>query len=219
MLINQIWKTVNVSSILVLPIFNKEMDKFTHRSNGVTYLFNQLCFDSGLINTFLSSDINKCDTNNKYLHLMFDSQALASSLGVRGVTSPYFSLNEAIMDSIFFDSFYFYNGLSILTLKIPSNLINDILLIEDNKYSKVSDDYKELLSPFISRVLKKESDIGYQITKTNLAEKIVLKSSDLRKELSHLLSETISKEQEYYTVFVEEKETLTFNQINKAYHL
>lgn len=220
MLIRDIWKKVNASCVLVLPLYNKSINKFTHTAQNLPYMFQQICFDFGLQNTYLYNDINRCDKPT-HLHLVFDSQALSaplkSNLKEHGVNSKYYSLSEAIIDCDYFEDCFMYNGVTVFSLRIPEEFKEDIILITESKYSKVSSKYKEYISPIVGRVFKRSSELGYFLVKKTIATKVVKQSKVLKDELSLLLNTEIDKSFEYYEEFKPDKERVDFNKLIKLF--
>lgn len=193
MKLREIWKKYNVSTLLVLPIYS-DICKNSKLilDKRVVIPFIQLCLECGLEQTYLEEDrfILKFDSK------VIDKNELTETTG--------FSLAEAIIGSDFFAEIL---AEGVFSLSLPQKYLNDLNLIRDSKYSKLSLEYKRKLMISQESVAILSNELSNSIVIYNLPYSIVVRAKHLRKELSNALniSESIM-DSELYSKFDKNKE-------------
>jgi hypothetical protein len=158
-------KYANVSSVLLLPLFNRlylNKVSFKYYNNHV-YPFSQLCYDNGLVKAYSSIDESLLlkdktktisnSTDDSYLsnvgfrlYLLFNknkinNEFINKNLDKVKIESKYISLADMIISSKYFDELYTLDILPdyvVISLKIPRKYNEDIAFIRNSKYSNVS---------------------------------------------------------------------------------
>lgn len=212
-MIRKIWKRYNVSTILILPIFNDITDNILYKTEkgkilDIKFPFNQLCIEYGLLNTFLYRN-NKRQFNGKF-YLVFDKKKVNKNMEM--TNSTYHSITELIIDSDYFETMYIKNDVIVFVLTIDEKIHNDIKLIEQNKYSKVSNRYKNLVKIKQKRIPMKQgvtNIYGSYINRNDLGYAICMKAVHIRKEIENFLQNSVNKEKEFFVEFVKHKEVLS----------
>jgi hypothetical protein len=201
----KIFKKYNTSLVLILPIFKKIIQHVKNRYNQ-NYSIQGLFCQYGLINTYLYN------TNgfNGTLKLLFDSNKLLDCKLKAQVQQPINNLLDLIINSEYFYSIVYREKHILIELKIPEEFLNDIKLIENSQYSKVSDKYKEYIKYVGSYILTEDDVLNYLYIE-NIPSKIIEKKKSLEDIIRKTfgLDTSISSEEleEYYSQFNKKKET------------
>lgn len=100
----------------------------------------------------------------------------------------------------------------VIYLKIDKKWEDDIKLIEESNYSKVSKDYKEEIkfSPSNRVELSSNTDAN-TIVIENLGANIAYKTKELQKSINNLYDTNVHDSDEIYKKFNKDKETITIN--------
>jgi len=198
-MLRKIWKKYNNSFVFILPLFNDITKHIEIRDTNISYPFIELAVEYGLINTYLYK-------NNKYqncLYLQFDREKLNTNKLI--TNKKINSLLELLLCSEYYDGF-FIDGDVYVSFKIDKKYNNDIDLIENSNYSKVSDDFRKKID-IGQKMVAKCSDIECEyIAKYNLGYNICKKSPIVKEMLESELHVKIDKEQELYEKFNKKKE-------------
>ena len=214
MKIRDIWETLNVSAVLVLPIFKQYFKKVRVRGRkNVEFPFLQLLIEHGLVNTYLFYDKNKEEKANE-IYLLFNRGLIYNKMDITSV--GWLSMNEFILSSSNFNSLVFMDDNYIVySLKLPKKYSRDLNKIYSSKYSKVSKEYKEKLDIVQTEFPVTENMIGFKISQYNVPYCIVTKSGKLKEELMEelILNELNAKELELYPKFKKENETFSLDSI------
>jgi len=214
-MIKKVWQNFNVSTVVVLPLFNYLTKNVYFKSptkeviTTTVFPFNQLCIEYGLIDCFLYKDMSKKFDGN--LYLVFDKKRANKNLNITN------SVHHCIIDFIvnFKETEYikFTKNVVILGIRIPEEYHNDIKLIEESKYSEVSENYKMGLKIKNSRVPKIDgllNSLGSYINIKDLGYAIVIKANHIKKSLEEALDQEINSENEFYIKFKGYKEVLNY---------
>lgn len=201
--INEVWKNLNNSAVLVLPLFNNISEKVTLKEtkDRIIIPFIMLAFEHGLINTYL---FEKSDDSINTLKLVFNEEV---SKGLNLIKSSYYALSDMIVDSKEFVKVERLNDDVIFYLKIPEEHIDDVKLITESKYSKVSKEYKEKLLIRQKFIPKWSNAYAHYLCKENIPFSVLTKQKHLKEEIVNFIGQNFSDDQEYYPSFNKEKET------------
>ena len=172
MQITQVWKRANVSTLLVLPIFDDILDGTkTRMVPRMEFPLLLIAYEYGLEKAYLlrkgSEDLNK-------LYVKFNEKVCQD---LQLTDSNYYSLNERFIDSNYLSDVEYDENHIIYTLDIPTRFRSDIELIVEGKYSSVSKEYKSLLRVKQKHVPSWTNELGHYIVEENLPISIVVKSS------------------------------------------
>jgi len=208
MTIQEIWKNVNVSTLLILPIFSKMAHNVKTKHVPKLYIpFIMLAYEYGLINTYLFDSESDSESDKiKTLKLVFNNTVLEN---LRLTDSVYSSLNDRICCYDKLAAVHITDDKVIYHLTIPEELYPDIEMITLGKYSKVSNEYKGLLKNIARYYPVFDNKIAQYIIGKNLPYAIVSKQKHMKEELVDALDVDLSNNQEFYTNFDNEKETFT----------
>jgi len=202
MLLEQVWSSTNASTLLVLPLFNDLTAGIkTKTEPQVGFPFILLAYEYGLQRAYV---FRKEDPKFHVLYLVFNMLVL-EDLGY--MSSPYYSLNELIVDSNVCIDVEHINEKVLYSLQIPAQFLPDIELIIQGKYSAVSLQYKEAVRIKYKVVPKWKNLLGFYLCQENMAFAVVNKSDRLRLDIEKHIGASVSKTQEYYEVFSTIKET------------
>ncbi len=199
-MIRKIWKKFNVSTIMILPLFWNATEHIIARKSKVRFPFIQLCIEYGLINTYLYK-------NGKYdnkLYLEFDKEEFTKDKNL--TTSPYTSILELLINYNMYAGLEMNNDTVLIALHIPVEFREDIKIIEESKYSKLSDEYKSELHIKQNSVPLTKNEFAMYVASKNLGYAISMKSDNIKKEIEKELKMTITRDDEYYERFNKVKE-------------
>lgn len=205
MQIKDIWGKVNVSTLLVFPLFSELGKDLYAAKSRIKFPILQVAYEYGLLKTFLFSELSKVDDA---LHIAFDKEIVLRKMKL--TNSLYYSLSELIIDSSSFKELAIYNDCIIYSLQIPEKWKKDVDLIKQGKYYHVSEECKERLrikERFPSKPFVK-NELGHFIIEKNLPYAIVMKARKLREDIENIIDHRIPPEQEYFDIVNETKETL-----------
>jgi hypothetical protein len=202
MKIKNIWKSINTSTLLVLPIYSDICSNAIHKNTlALEIPFLQVCFESGLINTFLEDTFK----------IMFEKEKITQDLIV---FSESVSLSELIIADKHFRSVVFADdNIVVYELDLPKEFKADIKLIKQSEYSKVSKRYKSKLLITQTEVAELEVNLSNRIVRYNVPYSIVSKSKHLKDDLVAGLSINggpevkVGDDVELFPKFNTEKET------------
>ncbi len=201
--LKDVWKHYNTSTVMLLPLFNNIYKgiKSTGRSN-VEYTFVQLCFEYGLINTYLYKE-----EDQYFLVLKFNVDKVNTDNKL--TKSSYYSFNDLIIDVDEFSYVRHPNKDEVLYyLKIDKRLNNDIELIKESRYSETSEMFKEAVRVKAEKVSKTSNETGMFLSVNNLSYSICQKHKLIKEQLEHVIGRRLDHSAELYTKFDPEKEEL-----------
>ena len=201
--ITDIWGKSNISTLLVLPLFDDIAKGLMTKSQPHMFFpFIILAYEYGLERAYIfrkeSRDYNK-------LYLLFNENVLVD---LNLVDSEYFSLNERILEYRYLDDVEFIDEKIVYTFNIPGEFHSDIELITKSLYSKVSSNYKSKLRVIHKYIPKWKSELAHYIASKDISWAIVNKGRNLKAEMVDVLETNFSNQQEFYSPFDPEKETL-----------
>lgn len=205
--LEEIIRKTNVSTLFILPIFREIAKDITYKYTRVDYRLTPLLYEHGLLKTYCYSYLSK---DNNSLFLVFDKNEVSRKM--TNTNRPGQTVNQVLLGSKFFKNLDIVDDFAIYNLDIPSEYMDDIQLIKLGKYSKLSKEYRDLLT-VSGTVLRKhvlKSELSHTIVKNNIAAKIILKDPSIKEDLELTLGcDPIPDETELYTKFSVVKETLT----------
>lgn len=205
--LEEIIRKTNVSTLFILPIFREIAKDITYKYTRVDYRLTPLLYEHGLLKTYCYSYLSK---DNNSLFLVFDKNEVSRKM--TNTNRPGQTVNQVLLGSKFFKNLDIVDDFAIYNLDIPSEYMDDIQLIKLGKYSKLSKEYRDLLT-VSGTVLRKhvlKSELSHTIVKNNIAAKVVLKDPSIKEDLELTLGcDPIPDETELYTKFSVVKETLT----------
>lgn len=205
-MLRKVWKTFNVSTILILPLFwdiTSNVIAKSKKHSGVRIPFIQLCIEYGLKNTYLY----KNKKFNGVLYLVFDKEHFNQNKNL--TTSKYISICELLVDCEYFYDIEITNDEVIVGLTIPKRFLGDIVLIEQGLYSKVSSIYKEEIRIKQDIVPITPNELALYVSSKNIGYFICIKHRSIKEQLEKELKTKINEDNEYYEKFSSKKENLT----------
>lgn len=208
-----VWNKYTVTTILIVPVLDETMPVVQDLVSNLKYPFLQIAFDAGLENGYLGirNTLQVQPGFGKQLFLMFDKK---TCLKEWNVTSPYFSMNEMIIDSSPFDAVFLTTSQYIVyRINLPEYWEEDYRKITEGKYSGVSKGYKESIRTKQVRIPKSESYLTNFILVANLAFKVTCQSEDLRDSVERFLGNKIPKDMELFKKFRKKNEILDLDSL------
>lgn len=205
MTISDVVRKTNVSTLFILPLFSDIAEGITYKLTTVPFNLIPLFYEYGLVKTYCYSYLSK-DSNS--LYLVFDRAEVTKKMS--NTNKPGQTLNNLLLTSKHFNGLDIVNNYSIFNLTIPDEFKEDIELIKQGLYSKVSKKAcdKMLVQTLVTKELLK-SELAYKITQQNIGYAVCSKKPRIKEEFEKALDADISDDSEYYTIFSTEKETLT----------
>lgn len=176
-IILHILKNVNISTLLILKLFDFLTEKVISVKYNLPYPIQVLCLEYGLVNCYLTKDY-------KQLRLVFDSAEVSKDKKLS--KSPYCTLVDLLIDNEYYHSLKFttvdMNKFIIINLKIPTKFVSDIKnYISINKYTKVSDEFKEAMrfkQSFVP-IADNENELATYICRVNLPYRLITNHTKL----------------------------------------
>lgn len=163
-----------------------------------------IAYDYGLLDCYL---------DNKCLVIVFDKEIAISDL--KKTKSKYYSFVDRLIDSDeFFKLETYHEDLLCIWLKIPDKYHNDLNIIRQSKYSKTSEDFKQMMNvsyTIINNEMKIppfNHPIARYIVIKNIPARIVFRSKKLKQEIieDFDINETSLEDVEYFIQWDDQKE-------------
>ena len=211
--ISRVWKNCNDSMVFLLPLLSPKNKKFiTKTYPQIEFSFLQICFDYGLINTFLFRNENeKTGNQHNSLYVLFNRSLVTSSLTKTTIFNS--SLHNVLVNSGYFKTISSFGQnlkYSLYEMQIPEKFVTDIKTILKSNYSKVSSSYQNYVRITGKDLPFNSHPLGLYMSVNNMPYSITNKSTFLRKEIEIAIDQNIPEGLEYYTKFRMDKEV--FNQ-------
>lgn len=212
--IKNLWRKVNISTLLILPLFSDMTEDTYAFKSKVKFPLIQLAYEYGLLQTYLYSEFDK---RPHRLHLVFDRKTVIQNMVL--TDGQYYSLSEMLIDYKFFNSLLLKSDYIVYTYTIPRYWRADVSKIIDGRYSEVSLRCKETLrikdrfptQPFVT------NEVGHFIVEKNLPYAIVMKAKKLREDIEDIIKQPIPQTQEYFDKMDLRRETLSTKSIEKLW--
>lgn len=204
--IKDIYKNVNISTILILMLFNNEIKSVYSKIESiknVKYPITYLAYLYGMLNCYL-------DKSHKYIHMIFEYEKAMKDLNL--TSSSYFNFIDMLIDSDYFHSIQVYQNIDVMRvcLKIPEKYHKDIdLIVNTSKFSDTSDEFKKAVNVAQPTVPVINNEIAKFLIVKNLAMAIVVKSKVLKTEISKTLGiemDLLDENMELYNLFDKDRE-------------
>ncbi len=207
-LFDKLWKSYNVSMILVLPLFKKLTERLKTKSN---YKLNiqGIFHDAGMINTFL---LNENGIYDSTLYVLFDKDSLLSYKLYDSKRDEIGSLLEYITSSEFYKDSIILNNKILISLHIDKIWEDDINKIINSEYSQVSLQYKEQCKYSGIYLKNKNKNINYLYI-SNMPAKILFKHKLLENLIKNLFKVPDIELPEIYKIFSIEEESITLKNL------
>jgi hypothetical protein len=216
-IIRLLWNRINVSTLLILPIFQDIAAHVKFKYLGYKFPIIQLFMDHGLLNCYLYNncpELGETNSESNKLYLVFSKNDVLCP--IKSAVANFFSLHEELM--MHTKLIHYLDEVVVVVLNINKEYQKDVELIIQGKYSKVSSSYKKALEITAKKVIFVSSKLGYEISIRNLSLAIVNRSESLRKELEDILEVTLDSTHEFYPVFNLDQETLTPEKLFLSYY-
>ncbi len=213
-MLREIWKTFNVSLVMVLPIFWAITENVFSKREKIKFPFVQLALEYGLLNTYI---LREGRYRNK-LYLLFDKEKFSKDKGI--TLSKYFSMCELLMDCEYFSSVEVFTDYVVVGLDIPEKYTKDIKMIELGSYSSLSKEYKNEIyfKNKISNYPNGESKFAKYIIANDLPYAIAIKDVVLREELLDIIGQRNHVDEFYPAPFTDD-ENLTMKVLSSPNQL
>ena len=214
-MIDELWKRANITTLLVLPLYNEIMDGTKSLSKPhLDIPFLLIAYYYGLENAYLFEDDN---VDYETVKIKFNNQVLTNK---NLTNSSYHCFNDRLINSKYFKDLKMLEDGIIYYLTIPEQFQPDIKLITQGKYSKTSEEYKQRLlvkQKYISPWKDDSIILAKYIIRQNLSYSIVAKAKHLKKEITERIGVEFDNSQEFYLSFDKQKETLYDNSKQRNY--
>lgn len=208
--LEKIWKTYNISFILILPLFKNIIQHIKTKNNYNVSIHSLFC-EYGLINCYL---LNSKSEYDGYLKLVFSKNKVLTNDLLDKIDKPVASLLDLLISSKYFYTLKELENYVIIYLKIDDCWKKDIMHIMNSEYSKVSEEYKEFITYKGSYIMSDDDIINYLYLK-NIPAKILIKHESLHEIIRKIFNIDKSFElDEVFIQFSKEKESLIINKNN-----
>lgn len=208
--LEKIWKTYNISFILILPLFKNIIQHIKTKNNYKVSIHSLFC-EYGLINCYL---LNSKSEYDGYLKLVFSKNKVLTNDLLDKIDKPVASLLDLLISSKYFYTLKELENYVIIYLKIDNYWEKDITHIMNSEYSKVSKEYKEFITYRGSYVMSDDDIINYLYLK-NIPAKIIIKHESLHDIIKKVFKVDKSfRLEEVFIGFSKEKESLIINKNN-----
>jgi len=205
--LEKIWKTYNISFILILPLFKNIIQHIKTKNNYNVSIHSLFC-EYGLINCYL---LNSKSEYDGYLKLVFSKNKVLTNDLLDKIDKPVASLLDLLISSKYFYTLKELENYVIIYLKIDNHWEKDITHIMNSEYSKVSKEYKEFITYKGSYVMSDDDIINYLYLK-NIPAKIIIKHESLHDIIKKVFKVDKSFQlEEVFIGFSKEKESLILN--------
>lgn len=205
--LEKIWKTYNISFVLVLPIFNFLFKNIKTKTGHKLSIYT-LCSKCGLLNTYL---LNKNGNYDNCLKLVFDSNKLLEADLSNDLNKPVTNFLEILISSEFFITVSYVEKYIIVYMKIDQKWDEDIYHIINSQYSRISSNYFENILHKGVYFLSEDPIINY-IYINNIPAKIIKKHEDLEKKINLIFNSDL-KLSEVFSKFDIEKESFLLKKL------
>lgn len=208
----RLWRRfITISSLLILPSVAHGFREIYYKDGPLKYNFFHLLWSNGFKNAYSGVMAGMGVTEPvefSSLWLVCDRSKVTKDIS--DILGGYFSLNEWILDSEYFESIYFSNSAYIVyQLNLPEEWADDYRIIGDSRYSETSDAYKEHIRIKDQKVVKAKGMAAFVISR-NLGYLVSIKDSGIKRELENHLGVKLG-DQEFLPKFRKDKESLDVN--------
>lgn len=204
---DNIINNINISTIMILPTFQSILDEYNNKkSRNAIYTVVTLFYEYGLMNCYLYDSLE--NDHNLTLKLVFNKEKLMTK--IIDNKKSYFSLFDIITLSTCFVKLENLNEEEVVIyLKIDKKWEEDIKLIEQSNYSKVSNEYKECIKFEPNKRIELSSNKDANtIVLENLAANIAYKTQNLINAVNKLYDTNVTDISEIYKKFDKNIETI-----------
>ncbi len=210
----ELWNKCTVSSVLILPLFNDILSNVKSKEANAEYSLQGLCYDNGLINCYLFEKVD--DNYDRTLKLLFKKYELCNNEIF--LNKPLPTLFDLLVNCKYFSKINIKEDEVIIYLSIDHKWDNDINKIINSRYSAVSEEYKETIKYFGTKVNSKSEVIDYLFLK-NIPAKIVLKHKSLEEVLREILSPESKYKKDKFLEEIDGEYFVEFDKIKESiYH-
>lgn len=214
MLHEKVWRNYNVSTLLILPIFNKFLKHITYNTDK--YNIYSLFFDYGLINSYLYDSEDDISDIPSTLKVVFKADELGKQILN---DNNYYNLLDMI-DPKLINQTLRYEKYMILYLNIPEEHKGDIHHIVRSNYSQVSREYKASVDIAGNKIVTPKSELNKYLVNNNFSLRILIKSDKMKASIEEIFKTTLGDDQdyEYFCLFNKDKEVLNETNLNGCYN-
>jgi len=198
-----VWKRVNITTILIAPLLNDMMKGTKTKSNRFIIPFLQIADEYGFRSSYLYTEK---ETSGDTITLVFDKRVLHDK---KLTNSPYKSLSARMVDYKHFKYVRHYDDCGIITytFDIPECLHDDIKKIINSKYSTVSKKYQNIIVIKEEHIAKWSNSLGLFICQLNLPFGVTKKTKSVKKAITDALNCDIPDDNEFLSTFDKNRET------------
>lgn len=201
-------KKYNISTLLILPLFNK-FAKTLYTANNNQHNIFSLLFDRGLVKAYLFTEGEELLKDSYTLKLLFKKGLVSKAIDN---TNNHHNLLDILVHHKFITNYKNLNKHILIELIIPEKYSPDVKKIINSNYSEVSKEYKECVSMSGMNVIPTDETNLFMLV-NNLPLSIVNKSNKLVTYINQIYKTNINKEEikELLPIFDLKKETYENN--------
>lgn len=194
----------NISTLLILPLFNKFAKIFKTSDNNQHNIFS-LLFDRGLVKAYLFIEGEELIKTCYTLKLVFKKSGISKPIDN---TNNHYNLLDILVHHKLVSHIEGFNKHTLIELIIPEKYSSDIVQIINSNYSGVSEEYKECISMKGMNVVPTDETSLFMLV-NNLPLSIINKSNKLVTYINQIYRTNINKEEikELLPIFDLKKET------------
>lgn len=205
-------KNLNVATLFFTPLLKDIAENINYKYSTTKFHMFPLFYEYGFISAYLYS----CTSDsNKSLFLVFEQQEVIKKMLKTNKADQ--TLNNLLIGHKRFKSIESVDNLLIYEFALPEDYENDYILLKQGKYSKVSKEYKKMLSVsgFVLKQQFLKSPLGYFLIKNNFSHAVTLKEETVKNMFLHFFEVgEMDEDVELFNLFNVVKEYFSNHKLN-----
>lgn len=176
--ISDIYRRVNIPTLLVLPVFAHQICKNPiHRARKPPVPLYMLMWEYGLVQSYIELEPRSVVPEPKSLIVKFTREVLADK---KLTSSEFHSLNDRLVSSEFvFDVWTDIDHVYYM-LPMATNIVDDVIKIMDSKFTEVSNFYKKAILTPVRKLPSWEHNLGHFIMQHNIPAAVLKRHETLK---------------------------------------
>lgn len=174
-------RSVNIPTLLVLPIFANQISKkpIKRRKEPPVPLY-MLMWEYGLVTSYIELDETVLVPEPTNIIVKFTKDVLEDKKLTSG---DFYSLNDRLVSSEFVQEVWTQGDHVYYRMAMATNIVDDVIKIIDSKFTQVSELYKKLIKTPVKRLPDWEQNMGHFILVNNIPLGILKKAPHIKEML------------------------------------